>query len=104
MNTMPTHQSALQELRVIDLTTVDFGPAVTQTLANHGAIVVTIAVPGRDVTGVSGPPDERSMSPYLPNAIRGKRSVVRNLKAEAGRETYLVVTDGADGFIHHVRP
>jgi crotonobetainyl-CoA:carnitine CoA-transferase CaiB-like acyl-CoA transferase len=98
------HQSALQELRVIDLTTVLVGTTVTRTLANHGAAVVTIAVPGRDVTGVSGPPDERSMSPYLPDAIRGKRSVVRNLKAEAGRKAYLVFTDGADGFIHHVRP
>jgi crotonobetainyl-CoA:carnitine CoA-transferase CaiB-like acyl-CoA transferase len=101
---MPMHQSALQELRVIDLTTILVGPAVTQTLANHGAAVVTIAVPGRDVTSVSGAPDERSMSPYLPDAIRGRRSVVRNLKEEVVRKAYLVVTDSADGFIHHVRP
>jgi crotonobetainyl-CoA:carnitine CoA-transferase CaiB-like acyl-CoA transferase len=101
---MPMHQSALQELRVIDLTTILVGPAVTQTLANHGAAVVTIAVPARDVTSVSGAPDERSMSPYLPDAIRGRRSVVRNLKEEVVRKAYLVVTDSADGFIHHVRP
>jgi crotonobetainyl-CoA:carnitine CoA-transferase CaiB-like acyl-CoA transferase len=98
------HQSALQKLRVIDLTTVLVGPTVTRTLANHGAAVVIIAVPGRDVTGVSGPPDERSMSPYLPDATRGRGRVVHNLKEEAARKAYLVFTDGADGFIHHVRP
>jgi crotonobetainyl-CoA:carnitine CoA-transferase CaiB-like acyl-CoA transferase len=104
MNTPLPHQSALQDIRVIDLTTVVFGPYATQTLADYGADVVKIEAPDGDSTRFTGPADERGMSSLFLGANRNKRSVVLNLKEQADREALLALTDRADVFIHNVRP
>ena len=52
--------SALQGLKVVDLTRVLAGPLCTQILADHGAEVVKIEPPSGDETRRLGPPFDPS--------------------------------------------
>ncbi|WP_353216884.1 CoA transferase, partial [Sandarakinorhabdus sp.] len=76
--------SALAGIRVLDLSRVLAGPWCTQTLADLGADVVKVEVPGRgDDTRAWGPPflkgvdgaDEIGTSAYYLAANRNKRSI-----------------------------
>lgn len=83
MNTQMT-PSALAGIRVLDLSRVLAGPWCTQVLADLGADVVKVEVPGRgDDTRAWGPPflqgadgaDEIGTSAYYLAANRNKRSI-----------------------------
>jgi crotonobetainyl-CoA:carnitine CoA-transferase CaiB-like acyl-CoA transferase len=94
----------LEGIRVIDLTTVVFGPYATQTLADLGAEVIKIETPGGDTFRYSGKPAKsRGMSPGHMTLNRGKRSAVLDLKAAEDLETMKDLIRGADVFIHNVR-
>ncbi|WP_342132384.1 CaiB/BaiF CoA transferase family protein [Hydrogenophaga sp. OTU3427] len=100
----PTPDAALRGVRVVDLTTVIFGPYATQTLADYGADVIKIETPDGDSTRFNGPAREKGMGSLFLGSNRNKRSVVLNLKQAAAREALLALTDTADVFIHNVRP
>lgn len=101
---MPEPRPALAGVRVVDLTTVVFGPLATQTLADYGAEVIKIEAPGGDSTRHTGPALEPGLSTIFLGANRNKRSVVLDLKLEAARAALLALLDTADVFIHNVRP
>ena len=99
----------LRGLRILDLTHVWAGPLGTRILADLGAEVVKIEAPmgrgprqyrgGLPLGGWLGgePQDE----PWNVNAIlvklqRNKKSVALDLKAAAGRETFLELAKEAD--------
>jgi len=104
MTAPQSSDAALRGVRVIDLTTVIFGPYATQTLADYGADVVKIEAPGGDSTRFTGPAQQEGMSSLFLGVNRNKRSVVLDLKQAAAREALLALTDSADVFIHNVRP
>jgi crotonobetainyl-CoA:carnitine CoA-transferase CaiB-like acyl-CoA transferase len=96
--------SALERLKVVDLSSHLSGPYCAMVLADHGADVVKVERPG------SGD-DARKMPPFVggesaPFMIwnRNKRSVVIDLKTEAGKGQLLGLIDGADVLIENFRP
>src|SRR5690349_1515685 len=96
--------SALQRLKVVDLSSHLSGPYCAMLLADHGADVIKIERPG------SGD-DARAMPPFVggesaPFMIwnRNKRSVVIDLKTEAGKAQLLGLIDAADALIENFRP
>jgi crotonobetainyl-CoA:carnitine CoA-transferase CaiB-like acyl-CoA transferase len=101
-NTPPS--AALGSIRVLDLTTVVFGPYASQILADYGADVVKIEAPSGDSTRHTGPAFEPGLSAIFLGINRNKRSLVLDLKQAAAREALLTLVDQADVFMHSVRP
>lgn len=94
----------LEGLRVVDLTTVIFGPYCTQILADLGAEVIKVEPPEGDSIRIIGtPPVTPLMSPVHLRLNRGKRSVDWNLKSEEGQAAMRRLIEGSDIFIHNVR-
>ncbi|HTO42354.1 MAG TPA: CoA transferase, partial [Rhizomicrobium sp.] len=94
----------LEDVRIIDLTTVVFGPYATQTLADLGADVIKIEPPGGDTMRFTGKSAKtRQMGPCHLSLNRGKRSVLLDLKLEDAKDDLRALLKTADVFIHNVR-
>ncbi|MEM8491073.1 MAG: CoA transferase [Pseudomonadota bacterium] len=97
-------ESMLEGVRIIDLTSVVFGPYATQILADFGAEVVKIEAPAGDIFRYSSRSAKtRAMSAGHLALNRGKQSVVLNLKNEEDTAVMRELISGADVFIHNVR-
>ena len=98
----------LDGIRVIDLSRVLAGPFATMLLADLGADVVKVEPPAGDETRSWGPPwwgdpaDRRSA--YFASVNRNKRSIVLDLRTDAGRATLDRLLEGADLLVHNYRP
>ncbi|WP_205452109.1 CaiB/BaiF CoA transferase family protein [Sphingobium estronivorans] len=95
---------ALHGVRVVDLTTVVFGPYATQTLGDYGADVIKVEAPDGDSTRMTGACVEKGMAPLFLGSNRNKRSVVLDLKTAEGRAALQALIATADIFIHNIRP
>jgi crotonobetainyl-CoA:carnitine CoA-transferase CaiB-like acyl-CoA transferase len=94
----------LEGIRVVDLTSVVFGPYATQILADMGAEVIKVESPLGDQFRYSAKPAKsRGMSPGFLALNRGKRSIVLDLKIEADADVMRALISKADVFIHNVR-
>lgn len=94
----------LEGLKIIDMTSVVFGPYATQVLADLGAEVIKVEAPGGDAYRYSAPPAKtQGMSPGFMSLNRGKKSIVLNLKREEDLEEMKALLKDADIFIHNVR-
>lgn len=94
----------LSGIRVIDLSVFLPGPYLTLVMADHGAEVIKIEAPnggdpGRHIGLSDGP-----SSVFFRNLNRGKKSVVLDLKSEAGRDALLDLCETADVFVEGFRP
>jgi crotonobetainyl-CoA:carnitine CoA-transferase CaiB-like acyl-CoA transferase len=96
--------AALNGLKVVDLTNTLMGPYATQMLADMGADVVKVEPPQGDTVRGLGPARHPGMGAIFLQANRGKRSIVLDLKAEAGRDALLRITAGCDLFVYNLRP
>ncbi len=81
----------LDGLRVIDVSSFLAGPTAGRVLAQHGAAVVKLCNPSRDV----------HKHHYV---NRGKHTIMCNLREEAGRRHLMRLTEHADVFLHNGRP
>ncbi|WP_068274074.1 CaiB/BaiF CoA transferase family protein [Aldersonia kunmingensis] len=97
------HTGPLAGVRVVDLTTMVFGPYCTQVMADMGADVIKIEPPAGDNTRYISVGPEPGMAGVFVNVNRGKRSVVLDLQTEEGKATLRTLIDGADVFIHSMR-
>ena len=104
MNTNTAPTAALSSIRILDLTSVVFGPYASQILADYGADVIKIEAPGGDSTRNTGPAFEAGLSAIFLGVNRNKRSIVLDLKQASAREALLTMVDQADVFMHSIRP
>ena len=78
---------ALDGIRVIDLTRALAGPYCTLMLADHGADVIKIELPGSgDETRDWAPPHVNGVSAYYLSINRNKRSLTLDLKHPEGKK------------------
>lgn len=98
-------QPQLAGIKVVDLTTVVFGPYCTQILADLGAEVIKVETPGigdafRWSAAAAHTP---GMAPGFMAVNRGKRSIALDLKSEEDRGVMLELLRDADLFVVNVR-
>lgn len=98
-------QPLLQGVKVVDLTSVVFGPYATQILADLGADVFKVESPGSgDAFRWSGKAAMTpGMSPGFMAINRGKQSVALDLKQPADLEVIKALLADADVFVLNVR-
>ncbi len=94
----------LEGWRVVDLTTVLFGPYATRILADYGAEVLKVEPPSGDLTRWLEPFRSPGMGAMFIAANRGKRSLVLDLKKEEARAILRELVAGADILVHSIRP
>jgi crotonobetainyl-CoA:carnitine CoA-transferase CaiB-like acyl-CoA transferase len=94
----------LQDLRVLDLTTVLMGPYATQIMADMGADVVKIEPPVGDTVRGIGPMRNPGMGHIFLHVNRNKRSLVLDLKQAEGLAAFFKLARNADVVIYNIRP
>jgi crotonobetainyl-CoA:carnitine CoA-transferase CaiB-like acyl-CoA transferase len=101
---MTSKAPMLEDVQIIDLTNIVFGPYCTQILADLGAEVIKIEPPQGDQFRYSGRPAKTpGMSPGHMTINRGKQSVVLDLKQPDDLAAIRVLLKDADIFIHNIR-
>lgn len=94
----------LEGIRIIDLSTVIFGPYATQMLADLGAEVIKIESPTGDTPRYMG---GFKNTPYMGGTHmtvnRGKKSAVLDLKKPEDADVLRKLIEDADVFVHNIR-
>lgn len=94
----------LAGIRVVDLTSVIMGPYATQILGDLGADVITVEEPRGALNRVMTPGPHEQLSGVALNLLRNKRSVVLDLKTDAGHTAVTGLIRSADVFVTNLRP
>ena len=94
----------LAGVRILDCTTVVLGPWAAQQLGDLGADVIKIEPPEGDTTRVLGPARNPGMAAFYLGCNRSKRSIVLDLKQDAGRKALFKLAETADVLMHNYRP
>ncbi|HAE43502.1 MAG TPA: carnitine dehydratase [Clostridiales bacterium] len=94
----------LENIKILDLTRVLAGPYCTMTLADLGAEVIKIEMPGKG-------DDSRAFGPYIENESayfmslnRNKESITLNLKKEKAKEILKSLVEKVDVIIENFKP
>jgi len=95
----------LDGIRVLDVSRVLTGPYCSLMLADLGAEIIKIEIPGKgDDTRHWGPPFLGGESAYFLSVNRNKKSVTLNLKSEEGRKILLKLAQRSDVFLENFSP
>lgn len=90
-------------LRVADFTTMIAGPYCTRLLADSGAEVIKVEAPGGDHMRF-GEPLRNGASAYFGHLNCGKRSIVLDLKTQAGKAAARDLVAACDVVVENARP
>ncbi len=99
---MADMHGALEGVVVLDLSRVLAGPYCSMILADMGAEVIKLEVPGKGDDTRGFPPFKNGKSGYFMNMNRNKKGITLNLKT--GKETFLELVKKADILIENYRP
>jgi len=94
----------LTGVRVLDMTTALSGPVSTHILGDMGADIIKVEPPEGDSIRDLGPARHRGMGAMFMHTNRSKRSIVLDLKIEAGRGAFLRLLSQTDVFVCNIRP
>lgn len=96
--------SALEGIRVLDMTHVQSGPSATQILAWLGADVVKLEAPTGDITRkqLRDLPDVDSL--YFTMLNCNKRSITLNMKSEEGKQLFIELVKKSDVLVENFGP
>jgi formyl-CoA transferase len=96
--------SALDGIRVLDMTHVQSGPSATQILAWLGADVVKLEAPTGDITRqqLRDIPDVDSL--YFTMLNCNKRSITLNMKSEEGKKLFIEMVEKSDVLVENFGP
>ena len=103
MSSTSDRKGPLAGIRVIDLTSVVFGPYATQIMADMGADVIKVEPPAGDNTRFITVGPEPGMGGVYVNVNRGKRGLMLDLTQERDKEALRRLVATADVFIHSMR-
>jgi crotonobetainyl-CoA:carnitine CoA-transferase CaiB-like acyl-CoA transferase len=93
----------LSGIRVVDLSQFLPGPMLTMMMADQGAEIWKVEPAAGDPARAQKP-DEAGQSIWFRNLNRGKKSIVLDLKSEAGKARLWALVETADIFIEGFRP
>lgn len=93
----------LKGLRILDLSSVILGPYATQILGDLGAEIIKIEAPEGDSMRPVAPVAAPGISAIFANTNRNKRSVVLDLKTQAGKAALNKLIPTGDAFVHNMR-
>ena len=96
--------SALEGVRVLDMTHVQSGPSATQVLAWLGADVVKLEAPTGDVTRRQLRDVADADSLYFTMLNCNKRSITLNMKSDRGREIFARLVADSDVLVENFGP
>jgi len=99
-----TEHRALENLLILDLSRVVAGPFCGAILADLGARVIKIEVPGKGDDARAFAPHINGESAYYANLNRNKQGITLNLKHEQGKKILLRLAQKADVLIENFRP
>ena len=94
----------LEGVKIVDLTSIIFGPLGTQMLGDLGADVIKVESPDGDLIRQIQPSRHPMMGAAYLGANRNKRSVVLDLKTEADLDRLRKLLKSADVMISSIRP
>ena len=103
MDKKPRGSGPLSGVRVIDLTSMVFGPYATQIMADMGADVIKVEPPAGDATRYISVGPTSDLAGVFVNVNRGKRSIVLDLQTDDGKASLRGLLEQADVFIHSMR-
>ncbi len=95
---------ALSNIRVLDLTRVLAGPYCTMMLADMGAEVIKIEIPGKGDDTRNFGPYKNGSSMYYANVNRNKKGVSLNMKVPEAKALFLEMVKKADMVVENYRP
>lgn len=94
----------LSGVKVLDMTRVLAGPYCGMLLADMGAEVIKIELPGKGDDSRSNYPIVNGESAYFMNLNRNKRGMTLNLKSQEGKEIFREMVEKADIVLENYRP
>ncbi len=96
---------ALEGIKVLDLSRALAGPYCTMMLADMGAEVIKLEMPGRgDDSRSYGPPFVEGESAYFMSVNRNKKSLTLNMKSERSTEIIHRLIKQSDVLVENFRP
>jgi crotonobetainyl-CoA:carnitine CoA-transferase CaiB-like acyl-CoA transferase len=98
-------QKPLRGIRVIDMTRVLAGPFCAMNLADLGAEVIKLEIPGRgDDARSFGPMMAEGESAYFYSVNRGKKSVTLDLRYPEGHQIFIELAKSSDIVVENFAP
>ena len=96
---------ALEGIKVLDLSRALAGPYCTMMLADMGAEVIKLEMPGTgDDSRSWGPPFVKGESAYFMSINRNKKSITLNMKNEQSKEIVTKLIKQSDVLVENFRP